>query len=79
MKFERAYIPANGAWSSPFCKWQGSFSTLDPLRFAADVTQKALASREIAMESIDDLVFGWTIPFKQVFYGTPWRPGRTRT
>ena len=75
MKFERAFVPANGTWSSPFCKWQGTFSTLHPLKFAADVTAKALQARNVSMEDVDDLVFGWTIPFKQVFYGTPWLAG----
>ena len=35
MRFENAYIPAKGAWSSPFCKWQGSFATLHMVKFAA--------------------------------------------
>jgi len=75
MKFERAFIPFRGVWSSPFCKWQGTFSTLHPLKFAADVTTKALAARNVPVEAIDDLVLGWTIPFKQSFYGTPWLAG----
>ena len=75
MKFERSFIPSRGAWSSPFCKWQGTFATLHPLRFAADVTRKALAARNVPVEEIDDLVLGWTIPSKQSFYGTPWLAG----
>ena len=75
MKFERSFIPSRGAWSSPFCKWQGTFSTLHPLKFAADVTTKALAARNVPVEAIDDLVLGWTIPSKNSFYGTPWIAG----
>lgn len=75
MKFENAYLPAGGYWSSPFCKWQGKFAALHTVRFAADVTQKALEAREIPASEFEDLVFGWTIPSKTVFYGGPWLAG----
>ena len=35
MRFENAYLPAGGYWSSPFSKWQGSLSALHPVKFAA--------------------------------------------
>jgi acetyl-CoA acetyltransferase family protein len=75
MKFENAYLPAGGYWSSPFCKWQGKLAGLHTVRFAADVTTKALAAREIPASDFDDLVFGWTIPAKEIFYGGPWLAG----
>lgn len=75
MKFENAFLPAGGYWSSPFCKWQGKLASLHTVRFAADVTTKALAAREIEATEFDDLVFGWTIPAKDIFYGAPWLAG----
>lgn len=75
MRFEKAFLPASGYWSTPFCKWQGSFAALHPLRFAADATTKALTARGIAASEFDNLVLGWTIPSKQSFYGTPWLAG----
>ena len=75
MRFERAFLPASGYWTSPFSKWQGSFSGLHPLRFAADVTTRALAAREVSPDVLDQLVLGWTIPSRQVFYGAPWMAG----
>ncbi len=75
MRFKQAFIPLGGYWTTPFCKWQGRFSTLHPLRFAADVTTKALVAREIPAESIDQLVLGWTVPSRNVFYGAPWLAG----
>ena len=30
MRYERACIPESGAWSSPFCRWQGPLSALTP-------------------------------------------------
>jgi acetyl-CoA acetyltransferase len=75
MKLERAYLPAGGYWSSPFCKWQGKLASLHPLCFAADVTQRALAARGVAASELDGLVLGWTIPCRTVFYGGPWLAG----
>ncbi len=75
MKFEKAFLPAGGYWSSPFCKWQGSFANLHTLRFAADVTKQALARRKIDAARFDTLVLGCTVPSKQSFYGAPWLAG----
>ncbi len=75
MRFENAYLPAGGYWSSPFSKWQGTFATLHPVKFAADVTNKALAERSVDPSELDSLVFGWTIPGKRIFYGAPWIAG----
>ncbi len=75
MRFENAYLPAGGYWTSPFCKWQGSLSGLHPLHFAADVTVQGLAARGIEAKDMDSLVFGWTVPSKHVFYGGPWLAG----
>ncbi len=75
MRFDKAYLPAGGYWSSPFCKWQGSFAALHTVHFAADVTKKALAQREIPAEGFDTIVFGWSIPAKRIFYGGPWLAG----
>jgi acetyl-CoA acetyltransferase len=75
MRFEHAYIPAGAAWSSPFCKWQGSFATAHPVHLSAQVTRQALAARGIEAGDLDALVFGWTVPSKHVFYGGPWLAG----
>jgi len=75
MRFESAYLPAGGYWTSPFCKWQGSFANLHPLRFAADVTKKGLAARGIEVGELDSLVLGWTVPSRRLFYGAPWLAG----
>jgi acetyl-CoA acetyltransferase len=75
MKFEKAYLPARGYWSSPFSKWQGTFAGLHPVAFAADVAKKALAERGMDPAGFDDLVFGWTIPGRRIFYGAPWLAG----
>ncbi|MDJ0976788.1 MAG: thiolase family protein [Planctomycetota bacterium] len=75
MRFEHAYLPAGGYWSSPFAKWQGSFATLHSLRFAADVTTKGLERQSVNPAELDSLVLGWTIPSRRIFYGAPWLAG----
>lgn len=75
MRFENAYIPAAAAWSSPFAKWQGAFSTLHPVHFAADVTKKGLDRAGIEPGELDALVYGWTVPGQRIFYGAPWLAG----
>ena len=72
MRFSKAFIPAGGYWSSPFCKWQGKLSTLHSLQFAADVTRKALATRNVSASEFDTVVLGSTVPSKQSFYGAAW-------
>ena len=48
MRFENAYLPVGGYWSSPFSKWQGSLQNLHSVKMAADVTTKGLERAGIA-------------------------------
>ena len=70
MRFENAYIPLEGAWCSPFVRWQGPVAELSSLDVAAQVTERALRERGNAWQ-IDELVLGLTVPQKQSFYGAP--------
>ncbi len=72
MQFNNAYIPYGGYWSTPFCKWQGSFANLHPLKFAAVVTREALKKRQIDVNGFNTLHLGNTVPSKSCFYGAPW-------
>lgn len=75
MQLSKAYIPYGGYWSTPFCRWQGSFSHLHSLKFGADVAAKALAERNIAPDVLDGLFLGLTVPQQSSFYGAPWVAG----
>ncbi len=75
MRFESAYIPYGAYWSTPFCRWQGSFSHQHALRFCAQVAARALGEREIDVSEFDGLFFGTTIPQHSSFYGAPWIAG----
>jgi len=71
-----AYIPYGAAWSSPFCKWQGSFAHLHAFELAARVTRQALERRKIDLASLDSGILGTTVPQRGAFYGMPWLAGR---
>ena len=70
MRFENAYIPLDGAWCSPFVRWQGPAAELSSLDVAVQVTERALRERENPW-AIDELVLGLTVPQRQSFYGAP--------
>jgi acetyl-CoA acetyltransferase family protein len=71
MKLTKACIPLGGAWSSPFCRWQGALSEVSSLDLAVDVTRRALGERDIPVEEITEVVLGWTVPQPAAFYGAP--------
>lgn len=75
MRFNNVFIPYGGYWSTPFCRWQGSFAHLHTINFAADVARRALEERGIAPNEFDALHLGMTIPQQHSFYGAPWLAG----
>lgn len=75
MCFEHVYIPYGGYWTTPFCRWQGSFASQHALRFAGEVARRALAERDIPPTIFDSLILGMTIPQAHSFYGAPWLAG----
>ncbi len=72
MRFEKSFIPYANYWSTPFCKWQGSLSTINAVPLAAQAARKALSERDIPASSLDALVLGMTVPQKHSLYGGPW-------
>lgn len=72
MKIFDSYIPYGAYWSTPFARWQGAFSNLHALRFAAHVARQELASKSISPESLDMGVLGTTVVQKHCFFGLPW-------
>lgn len=72
MKFQNAFIPYGGYWSTPFVKWQGKFASLHPIRFAGEIATRALKERSIDPQNFDALFLGMTVPQQHAFYGAPW-------
>jgi acetyl-CoA acetyltransferase family protein len=75
VQFKNAYVPYGGYWSTPFCRWQGSFGHLHALKFGAEVATRALAERNVPAEVLDGLILGLTVPQQFSFYGAPWVAG----
>lgn len=75
MSFENAYIPYGGYWSTPYCRWQGSFANQHAITFAAEIASKALEKRNISPKEFDGIILGTTVPQKSSFYGAPWLAG----
>ena len=72
MLFERSYIPYDAYWSTPFCRWQGSFAHMHSMEFAAEVCRRAFPARRISPDIFDSVILGMTVPQKYSFYGAPW-------
>lgn len=72
MRFTKAYVPYGAYWSTPFCKWQGSFGHLNAIVLAADSASQALARRKIDPASLDGVALGMTVLQKHQLYGGPW-------
>jgi len=75
MSFEKAFIPYDGYWSTPFCRWQGNFANMHSMVFAAEICKGAFPGRRISPGIFDGIVLGMTIPQKYSFYGAPWMAG----
>lgn len=71
----RTLIPYGAYWSTPFARWQGAFSHLHSLRFAAHVARDELGLRRIDPAVFDFGVLGMTRPERNSFYGLPWLMG----
>jgi hypothetical protein len=75
MQFKKVFIPVGCYWSTPFLRWQGNFSSLNAIPFAAEMTTRALNSRSISTDLFDSIYLGITIPQKHSFYGQTWFAG----
>jgi acetyl-CoA acetyltransferase len=75
MFFQSAYIPYGGYWSTPFCRWQGSFGHLNAIPFAAEIAVRALEERGIPHSVFESVLLGSTVPQRHSFYGGPWLAG----
>ena len=72
MAFENVYVPYGAYWSTPFARWQGSFASLHAIKFAAEITKRALNERNISVEEFTSLYLGMTVPATHTLYSSPW-------
>jgi len=72
MPLENVYIPYGAYWSTPFCRWQGSFAGQHSIKLAAQVGAGVLERKGIKPQALDGLHLGITVHQKASFYGAPW-------
>jgi len=75
VRFEKAFVPYGGYWSTPFVRWQGSLAQSHPVRLSAEVASRALDERGIEATTFDSLFYGMTVPSQHSFYAAPWVAG----
>jgi acetyl-CoA acetyltransferase len=68
----RAYIPYKGYYSTPFCKWQGQLSTLNPITLGAETAKRWFAHSGIDTSVLDYLYYGATVAANRMFYAHTW-------
>jgi acetyl-CoA acetyltransferase family protein len=71
-KFNKAYIPFKGYYSSPFCRWQGRLANENAITLGAATANRWFKKRGIDPTIIDYLYFGITIPQHVLFYSHTW-------
>ena len=72
MPLQNVFIPYGAYWSTPFCRWQGSFSGYHSIQLAAQTGASFLERRGISPQAFDALHLGLTVHQKSSFYGAPW-------
>jgi acetyl-CoA acetyltransferase family protein len=70
--FRKAFIPYNGYYSSPFCRWQGAMANENPIPLAAKTARNWFLSRKLDPTVLDYMYFGITIPHLHLFYSHTW-------
>ncbi len=68
----KAFIPYKGYYSSPFARWQGSFSNEHSIGLGSQTARNWLKTRDISPELFDYLILGATVGQPHLFYGGPW-------
>ncbi len=71
--FKNAYIPYNGYYSSPFCRWQGSLQNENSIELGGKTARNwFLQKKKIDPTIIDYVYFGISIAQHHFFYGHTW-------
>lgn len=70
--YTKAFIPYKGYYSTPFCRWQGSFANENSIELGAGVSKKWFETKDLDVNNLDYLIFGNTIGQHHQFYSSPW-------
>ena len=70
--YSKAYIPYKGYYSTPFCKWQGSFQNVSSIVLGGETSKRWFAHRGLDQKVLDYLYLGITIGQHRVFFSHAW-------
>ncbi|MDR3569443.1 MAG: thiolase family protein [Syntrophobacteraceae bacterium] len=70
--FTKAFIPYQGYYSSPFCRWQGAYANENSIVLGAETAKRWFATKDYDMSSFDYTFFGITVGQHRWFYGGTW-------
>jgi acetyl-CoA acetyltransferase len=74
--FTKAYIPYNGYYSTPFCRWQGSMQNENAIELGAKTARRwFLEKKKIDPGILDYLYYGVSITQHHLFYSHNWAAG----
>jgi len=70
--FTKAFIPYNGYYSTPFCRWQGTFQNENAIVLGAKTARSWFLKKEIDPTILDYLYLGMTVAQHRIFYSHNW-------
>lgn len=74
--YSKVYIPYNGYYSTPFCRWQGSLANENPIELGAKTARRwFLEKKKVDPAVVDYLYYGTSIAHKYLFYSHNWAAG----
>jgi acetyl-CoA acetyltransferase family protein len=68
----KAYIPYNGYYSSPFSRWQMSFSNENAIELGATTAKNWFEKKDLDPTMIDYVYYGITVAQHHMFYSHTW-------
>ncbi|MCP4749340.1 MAG: thiolase family protein [Proteobacteria bacterium] len=70
--FKNVYVPYKAYWSSPFCRWQGSFQNDSSIILGAATAKRFFETRDYSPDVLDGIILGMTIGQPDWFFGAPY-------
>ncbi len=72
MKFTKAFIPYNGYYSSPFCRWQGTLANENSIILGAKTARAWFLKKGFDPCIVDYVYFGISVAQHHMFYSHNW-------
>ncbi|HYQ61180.1 MAG TPA: hypothetical protein VEP29_09010, partial [Desulfatiglandales bacterium] len=64
----KAFIPYNGYYSSPFCRWQGSMANENAIELGAKTARNWFLKKKLDPTVLEYMYYGITIAQLHMFY-----------